>query len=130
MVDYLNDTTILYVEEDESFRVKVAPFLLKMCRSLYVAKDGLEGLDLWEEYHPKLVICSVQMPKLCGIEMANRMRVVIPDQIIVFTTAPSDIAYMARATAIGANTYIPKSVDPRYLKETLEMLVNDECSVS
>lgn len=126
MVDCLKNATILYVEDDEAVREGFTRALMRMGKTVHVAKDGQEGIELWEKYRPDIVISDIKMPRLGGIEMANHIKVEHPEQIIIFTTAHSDMSCMVRALSIGANAYITKPVDKDRLKDKLETLISEQ----
>ena len=48
--------TVLYVEDDDNTREELEYFLENKVKKLYVAKNGQEGLELYEKYKPDLII--------------------------------------------------------------------------
>ena len=38
------------------------------------ATDGIEGMELYEQYHPDLIITDVQMPGIDGRELARLVK--------------------------------------------------------
>ena len=53
-VKYLTQTTILYIEDDEGIRDGYIRALRRVCKRLYIAKNGLEGLEIYEENRPDI----------------------------------------------------------------------------
>ena len=54
---------ILIVEDEERIRKVVRSFLIKNGYVVREAADGEEGLDLFYEWNPDLVLLDVMMPK-------------------------------------------------------------------
>lgn len=77
-----------------------------------VAHDGLEAVDLAEEFRPDLIIMDIKMPRMDGIEAArniNRHRETgfTP---IVLVTAYADQPLVKRAKECGVLGYLVKPV--------------------
>ena len=71
---YLNDMSILYVEDDENTKKMVEFFLEKKVKRLYSGINGEEGLSLFKQHKPDLIITDINMPLMSGIEMSKRIR--------------------------------------------------------
>lgn len=69
-----HDITILYVEDEEIIRGITAKHLHLIATNVFVAKNGLEGLNLFKKYHIDLIITDISMPELSGIEMLSKIR--------------------------------------------------------
>jgi len=80
------------------------------------ANNGLEALDLIEQYKPDLVFLDVQMPGLNGFEVVrNLKKTQMP--LIVFVTAYDE--YVAQTIELGAIDCLLKPVELSKLKETV-----------
>lgn len=65
---------IIIVEDDDSIR-QMYDFKLKNHGfDVYVAKDGLEGLDKSQEIKPDLILLDLMMPGMNGDEMLAKLR--------------------------------------------------------
>lgn len=40
----------------------------------HVAYSGLAGLELNQQFMPQVVFCDINMPGMCGLEVANRIK--------------------------------------------------------
>ena len=114
-IKYLRSMRILYVEDDLSARDEVAFLLETYTDDLILASDGKEGLALFKEYEPDLVITDIQMPNMNGIEMSAAIRKENPDVPIVLTTAFNDSEYLFKAIELNINVYETKPIDLRRL---------------
>lgn len=73
------------------------------------AEDGIEALALAESTRPDLMVLDLRMPKLSGIEVAQRMRDVSPETRILVLSAYDDEDYIFAAMEAGAAGYLLKT---------------------
>lgn len=73
------------------------------------AADGLEAVRLCDELHPDIVILDIGMPKLSGIEVAERAHKMDRRPGIIILSVHGDESYIMRALAAGARAYLLKS---------------------
>jgi DNA-binding response OmpR family regulator len=66
--------TILYIETDLSLQTEKELFLKPLCKKLFVAQNGLEGLVYFVEYHIDMIITSIDMPVMNGNDMIEKIR--------------------------------------------------------
>jgi DNA-binding NarL/FixJ family response regulator len=72
------------------------------------AGDGLEALKLCDEHQPDAVILDVAMPKLNGIEVAERLQKATRPPSVLMLSMHADESYIIRALAAGARAYLLK----------------------
>jgi two-component system, NarL family, response regulator NreC len=72
------------------------------------AGDGLEALKLCDEHQPDAVILDVAMPKLNGIEVAERVQKLQRPPSVLILSMHADESYIIRALAAGARAYLLK----------------------
>lgn len=65
--------TVLLVEDDESVRRLIRRILDTAGYEVREARDGLEALDLWIQSRSGLVITDLDMPKMGGEELVERL---------------------------------------------------------
>lgn len=104
------DISILYVEDEPSTREEVLLFLQRRVREVFAAVNGREGLELFRQHKPELVITDIRMPVMNGLEMAENIRAIDREAIIIVTTAHSDASFMMHAINIGVDHYVLKPV--------------------
>jgi signal transduction histidine kinase len=106
----LKNYTILYVE-DEKENVELIESLLKdKIKTIFVAYDGLEGLALYKQHLPDIVISDIQMPNMNGIEMAKEIKKINQKQNIIFITAFNENHLLLEAINLGIDKYIIKPI--------------------
>ena len=76
-------------------------------RVLY-ASDGEEGLVLFRQDRPDIIVADVMMPELDGFSLAERIRQEDANVPIMFLTARSQTADVVRGFELGGNDYLKK----------------------
>lgn len=109
--DSFKDITLLYVEDDEMTLEEISFFLKKYVKELIVAKNGEEGLELFKQHNPDMVITDIQMPIMNGLEMSKKILQINPSVPIAVTTAYSDSQYLINAIEIGIDKYLLKPIN-------------------
>ncbi|EDZ61507.1 response regulator receiver modulated diguanylate cyclase [Sulfurimonas gotlandica GD1] len=125
MDNYFNFSTILYVEDEEGIRKETSKALERYAKELFVAKDGEEGLALYKECNPDIVITDIKMPNMTGIDMSKAIKEINPEQAIIITTAHSESTYFMEAIELQLSGYILKPVDKILLKNKIVEIVKN-----
>ena len=101
---------MLVVEDNEDIR-----YLLNVIIDLHpelelsgTANDAEEGLRMWRELQPSLVILDYRLPGRDGLELAADILAERPDQDIVLFSAYLDDRTIERAEEIGIRECIAK----------------------
>ena len=95
---------------------------LKNTYHISCAKNGKEGVDLFEKIRPHLVISDIMMPVMDGFEVCsflknNKVTAHIP---VILLTAKSLDAHKSEGIHKGADLYITKPFDIEYLKSCIQ----------
>jgi two-component system chemotaxis response regulator CheY len=75
------------------------------------AKNGLEGVSLYEQLRPDLVTMDVVMPEMGGLEALRKIRSVDPNARVVMVTALDQKQTIEDAIREGAIDFIVKPFD-------------------
>jgi len=118
-----NDVTLLYVEDEASIREEMLDILSLDFGNIHVAQNGQEGLQMFQEFYPDIVISDIQMPMMDGIAMSKSILAVEPDAKIILTTAFNEQVHLEEAEKIGIKSYLNKPVDINILFETIKALI-------
>jgi len=109
-VELLKQFSVMHVEDDTSVRESLMRFLKRRFDTIYSAKDGAEGLELFNDHKPDIIITDIQMPVMDGIEMSRRIKEISKDALIIVTTAFNEKPYLEKAQEIGITEYLKKPV--------------------
>jgi len=105
-------------------RVVVAAVQGKLgLRVIAEAGDGLEAVDKAADLQPDLVVLDIGLPRLNGIEAAQRIKGASPRSKVLFLTEnySSDVAEAALDT--GASGYVVKSAFAREMVPAVEAVL-------
>jgi DNA-binding NarL/FixJ family response regulator len=72
------------------------------------AGDGMELLEILQKIHPNLVICDIAMPRLRGLEAAQRVKNLYPDVKVIMLSMHRSREYLKQAMAAGVDGYVLK----------------------
>jgi len=117
---------ILVVDDSLSTREIEKSILESYGYTVSIASDGLEGYHMALKTHYDLVLTDVEMPKMNGFELTNKLRKTksyenIP---IILLTSMDRLEDKKRGIASGANAYIVKGdFDQSNLIEVIENLI-------
>ncbi len=119
-----DNITILYVEDEASIREEMLEILELDFENIHVAKNGQEGLEMFQKLQPDIIISDIQMPIMDGIQMSKEILSIDPDAKIILTTAFNEEGYLEQASNIGIKSYVNKPVDINLLFEKIETVVS------
>jgi len=118
-VDTYKDLTILIVEDEKDAREALKSMVELDFKYVYEAKDGCEGLELYQKYKPDIILTDIQMPCMNGIDMLDEIRKNSTDVLAIFISAYSDVTTLLQAIDLKVNAYIVK---PFLYKDILEKI--------
>jgi len=122
----MSKTALLYVEDDPVGRRLVGKAIsLKFPNMrLILAADGGEGLELYKEHRPKVVLTDMEMPVLDGISMASEIKRFHPEAVIILVSAYCDIPeYRTRSQEAGIADCIAKPINHKVLFSVIERCI-------
>ena len=100
-------TTILVVEDEESYQEALLVGLSREGYHVQLASDGVEALRRFAESRPDLVVLDILLPTMSGIEVCRRMLSIAPVPIIIVSALDTE-ADIVRGLELGAEDYIAK----------------------
>ena len=83
------------------------------------AADGLEVLRLCDELRPDVLVLDIAMPRLNGIDVAERAVKHNPALKVLFLSMYADESYVLRALSAGAKGYLLKDATEQDLVPAL-----------
>jgi DNA-binding response OmpR family regulator len=105
---------ILLVEDDEVIREATRMALERYGFPVDTAADGLEGLELFRERRPDLLLLDVMLPLLDGVGLCRRIRE--ESQLpILMMSARSDPIDVISGLEAGADDYVTKPFETAVL---------------
>lgn len=105
---------ILVVDDEKSIVDIIAFNLKKEGYEVICAADGQEGLALFKNESPELILLDIMMPKLDGLEVCKRIREKSNVPIIMLTARAEEIDKVI-GLELGADDYVTKPFGVREL---------------
>jgi DNA-binding NarL/FixJ family response regulator len=102
---------VLVVDDYAPFREFVSSALRnkRNLQTVAEASDGLEAIRKAEKFRPELILLDIGMPELSGMEVAPRIRSLLPNSKILFVSQESSPDIVQEAFASGASGYVVKA---------------------
>lgn len=94
------------------------------------AKNGEEGIELYKELKPDIVILDIIMPGIDGLETAEILMKNDPNAKILMASSLCDSGILEEIRSIGLKYLIPKPLESNMLLATLELLLKREERIS
>jgi diguanylate cyclase (GGDEF)-like protein/PAS domain S-box-containing protein len=117
--EYLRSLNVLYVEDDDGIRAQLERFLSRRVGGLVTAGNGQEGLALFRQHRPDIVITDILMPVMNGLAMVEAIRRSNPRLPVIITTAFDEADYLLKAIELGVEAYVLKPVKGARLEQAL-----------
>ena len=75
------------------------------------ARDGREALTISTWFRPDIVLTDIRMPKLNGLEFAERLIRLCPDSKLLFMSGYLEIEYLKKAISLDAVEFVEKPIE-------------------
>jgi DNA-binding NarL/FixJ family response regulator len=113
---------ILIVDDDITLRTALIRYLENRGYSVQDASSGVEGLTLFEQNQPDLVVSDVLMPEMDGLEFCRRLRATRSGQLVpfIFLSSRREVDDRVQGHKMGADDYLVKPFEPRELVAKIE----------
>lgn len=113
---------ILIVDDDLTLRTTLTRYLQTRGYVVGEARSGLEGLSLFEQTSPDLVVSDVMMPEMDGLEFCRRLRATRSGQLVpfIFLSSRKDVDDRIYGHQIGADDYLAKPFELKELVAKIE----------
>jgi CheY-like chemotaxis protein len=107
---------VLVADDNDLVRESFVELLKSEGYDVRTAADGLQAVELAEQWRPQVVLLDIHMPRLSGLETARRLRAVYPPQamtLLMMSGMTLNDAWIRHAKAAGFDDCLDKTADPR-----------------
>lgn len=119
---------ILVVDDEPSLRTMLTHMLEQDNHEVVVAEDGEQGLSLYRENLPDLVISDLVMPNKNGIDMILELKKEYPELRLIAISGGGGITgafdYLPTAKLVGANAILKKPFGIKELRKSLHDILD------
>ena len=109
-LERLKNKTILLVEDEKIIRENIASMLKFFFKEVYVAIDGYDGLDKYENYLPDIIMTDLKMPNMSGFELIKELEKRASKSYTIIVSAHTDTELLIEAINKGVHRYLIKPI--------------------
>ncbi len=101
---------LLTIEDDPLVRKAMASYLESLGYSVHQAVDGTEGLKVFRQVRPALVLTDLRLPGTDGMEILSTIRAESPDTPVIIVSGMGTADDAIKALQLGAQDYVTKPI--------------------
>jgi|GEM_PF-2858622 len=107
-----NRSKILIIDDDPAARRILSKYLEKDGYEVFVAENGIDGMEKALTAHPHLIICDWMMPSMDGLQLCKYLKnhPQFKDIYFIFLTA-LDKTHLSQGIDTGADDFVTKPID-------------------
>ncbi len=120
-----NKLTILIVDDERVTVAILTKMLAPYASTILAASDGIEGLELFKNRRPDLVLSDVNMPRMGGLEMVQAIREIDEHVKIALITNFENRDTLIKAIQFGVNQFFSKPFEAKYFTQIISHLRDD-----
>lgn len=102
---------ILIVEDEIDLRESLSDLLKLEGHQTFLAKDGLEALDIFHSQSFDLIISDIKMPNLDGIELVKKIKSDTKAAVPMILMSGHEELNDSRARELGITRFLTKPID-------------------
>ena len=103
--------TLLIIDDDEVVRASLAAYLEDSGFSILQASNGLQGLQVFEQEQPDLIICDLRMPQMGGLELIRQVTQQSAITPVIVISGAGVMSDVVEALRLGAADYLIKPLE-------------------
>lgn len=117
---------VLVVDDSVTVRKVTSRLLSRHGMEVSTAKDGVDAMLILQDHIPDIILLDIEMPRMDGFEVANRVRHTerIQHIPIIMITSRTGQKHKDRAMEIGVDDYMGKPFQEAALMAAIDRLVN------
>jgi len=121
VLNKLSKIDVLIVEDDKMTANALKQSLSLYCSQVYVANDGLDGFEIYENKKPDIVIADINLPSMNGLEMVEAMHEISPHLPVIIITSHDNTQNILKSIDEGVYSFLRKPIRIEELQIALLM---------
>ncbi|MGD9157458.1 MAG: sigma 54-interacting transcriptional regulator [Desulfobacteraceae bacterium] len=102
---------LLTIDDDQTILGLISNFFTLIGYTVFKAKDGEEGLEIFNNEKPNIVLVDLKMPKVDGFQVLETIRKESSDTPVLVISGEGEMTDVIRALRLGAWNYQTKPID-------------------
>ncbi len=99
---------VLIIDDEKQILDSLSSILRDDGFQVFTAKEGKEGLELFDAVKPEIVILDIWMPELDGLQVLKMIKEKDKDAIIIVISGHGTISTAVEAVKVGAYDFLEK----------------------
>ena len=112
-------TKILVIDDQRSIRNTLKDILEYEKHEVITAENGEEGIEIFEQEKPDVVLCDIKMPNMDGMEVLEKIMSMPYEVPVIMISGHGNIDTAVEAIKKGAYDFIEKPLDLNRLLVTI-----------
>ena len=117
----MSGSTILVIDDDAMVRESIIAYLNESGFKTFEAENGQQGLRIFRESQPDLILCDLRMPVMDGLTMLGQVRSESSNIPFIVVSGAGVMTDVVEALHLGASDFLVK---PIVDLEVLEYAIN------
>lgn len=119
-------TKVLVVEDNDDLR-DYLKLSLNYYYQIFTASNGLEAWEIIPEVNPDIIVSDYQMPLMDGFQLCEKVKRTFKTSHIpiIILTVLNDKTHIERGFTVGADDYIEKPFDIKYLRLKIDSIIQN-----
>jgi DNA-binding response OmpR family regulator len=125
-------TKVLYIEDEPYLGKIVAETLTKQGFDVRWETDGIKVMEALNEHMPDICVLDIMLPKVNGYELCAQIKDTQPELPVIFLTAKTETADLAKGFEAGGSDYIrkPFSIEELIIRMNNQLKQNGDGTTS
>jgi len=119
-----NKISILVVDDEPVATIIVKEFLSSFDYEIITAHSGFEALEKLEKNPVDILLTDIMMPKMSGLQLAEKVVDLYPEMVMVAITAISSVQNAVEFMKIGGFDFIRKPFDTDNLEKVIQKAIH------
>jgi len=113
---------VLIVDDSISVRKSLTELIEDVGYEVFIARNGVEALDVMRKNEPDIILTDLEMPKMNGLELTTNIRAdkTFKDIPIIMITSRASQKHRLQAEKVGVNKYLTKPYTENDLLDVVE----------
>jgi two-component system response regulator EvgA len=119
-------SSVLIVDDHPALRLVIRAQLMQVLGVAEVieADNGQTAVELTRQYMPDLAILDLDIPRINGLDVIPRLRLVHPEIRVLILSGHDAATFVQRAVRAGAQGFVSKSQDMKEIMRSVEAVLS------